>query len=80
MIEVLTEMKRFTQQNPEGAKRLLVENPQFAQAIVQIQVLFGLIRPADIQMLQVKKKKQTKISIYLNISAFYFHFHFVIIY
>eukprot|EP00808_Paulinella_micropora_P031221 g30544.t1 len=43
MIEILSEMKKFMDQNPKGARALLVEAPQVAQALVQILVLFGLV-------------------------------------
>jgi len=55
LIEVLSEMKRFVVQNPKAARQFLVESPQMAQSILQIQVLFGLVRPQDIQSLQLLK-------------------------
>lgn len=49
LLEILTEMKKFTQQNPEGARQLLIDSPQVAQTLLQIQILFSLVRPEDLQ-------------------------------
>ena len=54
MIEVLTEFKKFAGHNRQAANQLLVESPQLAQALLQMQILFGLVRPSDIHKLVSK--------------------------
>lgn len=52
--EILNDMKRFIQQRPQAARNLLVENPQLAQALLQLQLKFNLIRANDIQNFQAR--------------------------
>ncbi len=47
-VEVLSQMKILAQQNPEGARELLVQNPQLAQAILHLQASFGLVQAQDL--------------------------------
>ena len=58
-VVILDEIERFFEKNPDGARRLLVNNPEVAQAILQMQVLFGLVRAGDIQSLQSAKQRTT---------------------
>lgn len=48
LVEVLSETKRLISNNRDGMKKLLLENPQLAQTLLQIQVRFGLVKPEDI--------------------------------
>lgn len=72
LVEIITEMKRFVQTNPDctclvsrcvhfyavfkvrihvwtDARELLVGNPSLSHALLQIQMLFGLIQQHDIE-------------------------------
>ena len=51
-IEILSQMKILLEKNPAGAKQVLLQNPQLAQALLHIEVLFGLVTPDDIKALQ----------------------------
>jgi len=50
LIEILTEMKKFIHQNPDGARQLLMDSPQVAQTLLRILLLFNLVRQSDIQV------------------------------
>jgi cleavage stimulation factor subunit 2 len=50
-LEILREMKQFVQRKPDAAKKLLIDNPQLAQAVLQIQVQYGLVKASDIRNL-----------------------------
>ncbi len=52
LLEILSEMKKFAHANPEGARQLLFDSPQVAQTLLHILILFGLVRPADVQAIQ----------------------------
>ena len=49
LIEILVEMKKFAASNPQGARQLLIDTPAVAQALLQIQMMFNLIRVEDLQ-------------------------------
>jgi hypothetical protein len=52
LLEILSEMKKFSSANPEGAKQLLFDSPQVAQTLLHIMIMFGLVRPQDVAMIQ----------------------------
>lgn len=52
LIDILVEMKKFIQSNPEGGKQMLLDNPVLAQALLQIQLLFGLVKTEDMVHIQ----------------------------
>lgn len=47
LIDILIELKKFIHTNPEGGKQMLIDNPALAQAVLQIQLLFGLVKSDD---------------------------------
>eukprot|EP00475_Leptophrys_vorax_P024493 TRINITY_DN3380_c0_g1_i1.p1 TRINITY_DN3380_c0_g1~~TRINITY_DN3380_c0_g1_i1.p1 ORF type:complete len:241 (-),score=46.05 TRINITY_DN3380_c0_g1_i1:34-756(-) len=49
-------MKILIQQNPEGARELLTQNPQLAQGLLHIQASFGLITFTEFQNFVVKRE------------------------
>merc|ERR1712154_426099 len=49
--EILSQMKVLIEQNESGAKEILLENPQLAQALLLIQMEFNLVRTEDINAL-----------------------------
>ena len=49
--EILSQMKVLIEQNEKGAKDILLENPQLAQALLLIQMEFNLVKPTDIHAL-----------------------------
>eukprot|EP00483_Globobulimina_turgida_P009973 UN09992 len=49
--EILSQMKLLIQQNEKGAKEILLENPQLAQALLLIQMEFNLVKTQDINAL-----------------------------
>lgn len=53
-VEVLSQMKILATQNPEGCREVLLRNPQLAQALLFMQLGFGLIKPSDIPNLTSK--------------------------
>jgi cleavage stimulation factor subunit 2 len=57
LLEILAEMKRFCVQNPEGAKQLLLDTPQLAHSLLQIELLFGLISTQDIQAMEAATRQ-----------------------
>jgi cleavage stimulation factor subunit 2 len=52
-IELLTEMKKFVTTTPDAARQLLTDNPQVAQVVLQLLVLYGKVQVAEIQALHV---------------------------
>jgi len=50
-IEILEQMKQLITDNQQGAKDLLMENPQLAQALLLIEMSFDLVTPDDIRQL-----------------------------
>ena len=56
LLEILSEMKKFSAQNPEGAKQLLTDSPQVAQTLLHILILFGLVRPTDVAAIQTQTR------------------------
>eukprot|EP01083_Nonionella_stella_P086297 239699_1 len=46
--EILSQMKLLIEQNEKGAKEILLENPQLAQALLFIQMEFNMIKVNDI--------------------------------
>eukprot|EP00485_Elphidium_margaritaceum_P013861 CAMPEP_0202727826 /NCGR_PEP_ID=MMETSP1385-20130828/185317_1 /ASSEMBLY_ACC=CAM_ASM_000861 /TAXON_ID=933848 /ORGANISM="Elphidium margaritaceum" /LENGTH=325 /DNA_ID=CAMNT_0049394069 /DNA_START=1543 /DNA_END=2520 /DNA_ORIENTATION=- len=49
--EILCQMKELIESNEEGAKDILLENPQLAQALLLIQMEFNLVKATDIHAL-----------------------------
>ena len=49
--EILSQMKVLIEQNENGAKEILLENPQLAQALLLIQMEFNLVKVQDIHAL-----------------------------
>jgi len=49
--EILSQMKVLIEQNEKGAKEILLENPQLAQALLFIQMEFNLVKVQDIHAL-----------------------------
>jgi hypothetical protein len=56
LLEILSEMKKFSTQNPEGARQLLHDSPQVAQTLLHILILFGLVRPGDVAAIQTMQR------------------------
>jgi len=56
LLEILSEMKKFSVANPEGARQLLNDSPQVAQTMLQILILFGMVRPADVAAIQTNQR------------------------
>ena len=56
LLDILSEMKKFSTQNPEGARQLLTDSPQVAQTLLQILILFGLVRPQDVASIQTLQR------------------------
>jgi hypothetical protein len=56
LLEILSEMKKFSSANPEGAKQLLFDSPQVAQTLLHIMIMFGLVRPQDVAMIQTNTR------------------------
>ena len=52
LLEILSEMKKFSSANPDGARQLLFDSPQVAQTLLHIMILFGLVRPGDVANIQ----------------------------
>merc|ERR1719499_752866 len=50
-VEILQQMKQLINDNESGAKDLLMENPQLAQALLLIQMSFDLVKADDIRQL-----------------------------
>jgi len=50
-VEILQQMKQLINDNEQGAKDLLMENPQLAQALLLIQMSFDLVKADDIRQL-----------------------------
>jgi len=49
--EILSQMKVLIEQNADGAKEILISNPQLAQALLLIQMEFNLVKVQDVQAL-----------------------------
>merc|ERR1712048_880734 len=49
--EILSQMKVLIEQNADGAKEILISNPQLAQALLLIQMEFNLVKKQDVQAL-----------------------------
>ena len=56
LLEILTEMKRFCSSNPEGAKQLLLDTPQLAHALLQIELLFGLVSVDEAKRMELERR------------------------
>ena len=56
LLEILSEMKKFSAANPEGAKQLLFDSPQVAQTLLHILIMFGLVRPNDVANIQTQQR------------------------
>jgi len=50
-VEIMTQMKQLIEQDEKGAKDLLMDNPQLAQALLLIEFDFELVGPEDIKAL-----------------------------
>jgi cleavage stimulation factor subunit 2 len=51
LYEVMVQMKALIQSNPEQARMLLLENPQLAFALLQAQIILGMINPQTAKQL-----------------------------
>mmetsp|Transcript_9488 Transcript_9488/g.13247 ORF Transcript_9488/g.13247 Transcript_9488/m.13247 type:complete len:384 (+) Transcript_9488:154-1305(+) len=51
LIQILSEMKAFIKKDRAGARKLLIDSPQFAQMLLEIQLAFGLVKGSQIQLL-----------------------------
>merc|ERR1712154_172940 len=61
--EILSQMKVLIEQNESGAKEILLENPQLAQALLLIQMEFNLVKENDIHALtQLVSNDQNKMN------------------
>merc|ERR1712129_362132 len=49
--EILSQIKVLIEQNADGAKEILISNPQLAQALLLIQMEFNLVKVQDVQAL-----------------------------
>ena len=45
-------LQAFIHQYPGHARELLTQNPQLAHTLLHLQLLFGMVKPADIQAMQ----------------------------
>lgn len=54
-LEVISQMKILMQQNPAGARELLQQNPQLAQAILHIMMSFRMLTLEDLANFTLKK-------------------------
>jgi len=67
LYEIMVQMKGLIQKNPEQAQLLLANNPHFAYALLQAQVLLGIISPPDAQQLHiVAQHQQPQVSMPVN--------------
>lgn len=57
-LEVLTEMKKLVVTNPTVARTLLNENPFLGETLLQIQLSFNLVKPADLAALMVQQQQR----------------------
>merc|ERR1712228_1114981 len=60
--EILSQMKVLIEQNENGAKEILLENPQLAQALLLIQMEFNLVKVQDIHALTQNVSNQISIN------------------
>jgi len=51
LYEIMGHMKTLIQQNPDQARQLLNSNPQFVYALLQAQVILGMVNPQVVQQL-----------------------------
>jgi cleavage stimulation factor subunit 2 len=51
LYEIMTQMKSLITQSPDQAKQLLLDNPQLAYALLQGQIVLGMINPATAKQL-----------------------------
>jgi len=51
LYEIMAQIKGMTDQSPEQARQLLMSNPQFAFALLQAQVILGMVDPRVVQQL-----------------------------
>mmetsp|Transcript_1109 Transcript_1109/g.1527 ORF Transcript_1109/g.1527 Transcript_1109/m.1527 type:complete len:379 (-) Transcript_1109:180-1316(-) len=58
MLTILSEMKAFAAKDRAGARQLLIESPQLAEMLLQIQLAFGLVKDNQIKLLYKEHKKQ----------------------
>ena len=56
--EILSQMKVLIEQNEKGAKEILLDNPQLAQALLLIQMEFNLVKVQDIHALTMQVTNQ----------------------
>jgi protein gp37 len=59
-VEFLAQMKVFAQQNPHHATALLLQNPQLAQLMLHLQVLFDMVQTADIAQVSAMQQQQSQ--------------------
>ena len=69
LLEVLNETQKFINANPEGSRQLLIDNPQLTLAILHIQIMFGLIRPEDVQTVLQQQTQSNNIPFPMGIPA-----------
>ena len=50
-VDLLLEVKRLAASNPEACRLMLMENPALAHLVLQCQLAFGLVKPAEIDAL-----------------------------
>jgi len=58
LYEIMVQMKGLIQKKPEQAQLLLMNNPHLAYALLQSQVLLGIISPHDAQQLHLAAQQQ----------------------
>eukprot|EP00249_Psilotum_nudum_P015459 c25337_g1_i2 orf=236-2245(-) len=51
LYEIVSQMKDLIQQNEQQARQILVANPQLTKALFQAQIMLGMVRPPNPQML-----------------------------
>lgn len=56
LLEILSEYKKFSAANPDGAKQLLFDSPQVASTLLHILIMFGLVRPQDVANIQTMQR------------------------
>lgn len=66
LYEIMVQMKGLIQKNPEQAQLLLHNNPHLAYALLQAQVLLGIITPSDAQQLHLAATSQPAQPVHTN--------------
>jgi len=64
LYEIMWKMKTLIQQNPEQARKILTINPQLAYALLQAQVILGMVEPTIVQQLvqnQIAQQTQQQV-------------------